>query len=48
VARTNFWSQLKSGRVGTTLAAHRADETMLNVGQPDVIGPRVAADRDQV
>jgi len=34
--------------VGTALAAHRADETKLNGGQPDVIRPAVTADGDRV
>ena len=32
-------------RVGTALAADLADETMLYVAQPDIIGPAIAADR---
>ena len=34
--------------VGTALAAHRADETMFYVGQPKIIRPVAAADRDRV
>ena len=34
--------------VSAALAAHRADETKLNVGQPDVIRPAVTADGDRV
>ena len=32
--------------VGTTLAAGRADEARLDVAQPEIIGPAVAAGRD--
>jgi hypothetical protein len=30
--------------IGTTLAAHLADEQRFDIGQPDLIGPRVGAD----
>ncbi len=29
--------------IGTTLAAHLADEQRFDIGQPDLIGPRVGA-----
>jgi hypothetical protein len=32
--------------VGSALAACRANETRLNIGQPQVVGPLVGADRD--
>src|SRR6516165_12404346 len=34
--------------VGAALSADLADETMLNVGQPDIIGPAIAVDRSRV
>jgi hypothetical protein len=30
--------------IGTTLAAHLADEQRFDIGQPDLIGPRVGAE----
>ena len=30
--------------IGTTLAAHLADEQRFDIGRPDLIGPRVGAD----
>jgi hypothetical protein len=38
----------KLGLLPHALAAGLADETMLHVGQPDIIGPAIAADRDAV
>ena len=32
--------------VGTSLAASRANEPGLEIGQADIIGPSIAADRD--
>ena len=34
--------------VGAALAADLADETMLNVGQPDTIGPVIGADGNRM
>jgi hypothetical protein len=34
--------------VGDTLAVHLADEARLDVGQPNVVGPGVVAERDRV
>ena len=34
--------------IRTALAAGRADEAALDVGEPEIVGPAIAADRDQV
>jgi hypothetical protein len=34
--------------VGSALAAFLADEPIFYVGEPDIIGPLIAADRDRV
>jgi hypothetical protein len=34
--------------VGTVLAASLADKAIFNIGQPQVIGPLIGADRDAV
>jgi hypothetical protein len=34
--------------LGAAVAAGRADETRLDVGEPDLVGPAVAADRDRM